>query len=108
MREMNNELVVPFTEKLLEKEFIYGKNNSLDSVIFETVQEFHIDLEVFKKMFQSVDMKQKVQLEFQEVQNLATGYPTLLAKQNGEIRKLASGFAPKDRLVKRIDALLSE
>ena len=63
MREMNNELVVPFTEKLLEKEFIYGKNNSLDSVIFETVQEFHIDLEVFKEMFQSVDMKQKVQLE---------------------------------------------
>jgi putative protein-disulfide isomerase len=108
MRELNKKLVIPFTEKLLEKEFIYGKNNSLDEVIFETVQEFDIDLEVFKNLFQSTEMKQKILLEFQKVRNITTGYPTLLIKQNGQFTKLASGFAPTEILVKKIDSLLSE
>lgn len=107
MKEINKELLVPFTEKLLEKEFIDGKNNSMDEVIFDTIKEFEIDESTFNKLYHSVEMKQKVLLEFQEARSMVTGFPVLFAKHENQLIKLAVGFAPTERLVKTIEAIMA-
>jgi len=66
VKKLYRKHLVPFTEKLLEKEFIFVKNNSLDEVIFETVKEFDIDKATFDKLFHSTEIKQAVLKEFQE------------------------------------------
>ncbi len=106
VKEINKELIVPFTEKLLEKEFIYGKNNSYDKVIFETVEELDIDYATFDKLYQSEEMRQKVLKEFQEARNMASGFPTLFVKENNQLTKLAGGYAPLERMVKKIEAII--
>ncbi|MFA8436756.1 MAG: DsbA family protein [Marinifilaceae bacterium] len=106
VKELNKELVVPFTEKLLEKEFIFAKNNSLEKTILETVEEFEIDRTSFEELFHSSEMKQNVIQEFQETRSMVSGYPVLFAKHNGQLIKLAEGYAPFERLVKKIESIL--
>jgi putative protein-disulfide isomerase len=107
VRELNKELLVPFTEKLLEKEFIYGENNSLEKTIFSVVKELNIDEAKFRDLYHSNEMKQNVLIEFQEARSMVSGYPVLLLRQNNQITKLASGYAPTERLVKKIDSVLN-
>ena len=106
VKELNKDLLVPFTEKLLEKEFIHGKNNSLDEAIFETIKEFEIDETTFNKLNHSIEIKQKVNNEFQEVLSLVTGFPVLFVRQNNQLSKLAGGYASKERLVKKIETII--
>jgi putative protein-disulfide isomerase len=107
VKTIKKELLVPFTEKLLEKEFIFAKNNSLEETIFETVKEFEIDSVRFDEIFHSSEMKQQVIQEFQETRGMATGYPVLFAKHNGQLIKLAGGYAPFERLVTKIESILN-
>lgn len=106
VKKMNEELLVPFAERLLEKEFIFGKNNSLDETIFETIEEFDIDEATFKACYYSLEMKEKVLSEFQEVSNMTTGFPALFMKHNNQLTKLAGGYAPTERLINKIEALM--
>ncbi len=107
VKTIHKKLLVPFTERLLEKEFIYGKNNSFDETIFETIKEFDIDETEFKKCYHSTVMKQKVLLEFKEVSSMTTGFPVLFMKHNDQITKLAGGYAPTERLIDKIETLLN-
>ena len=106
VREIKKEWIVPFTENLLEKEFIFGKNNSLDEVIFETIQESSIDETIFKKKYLSEEMREKVPREFRQARIMTSGFPTLFLNNNNQLIKLASGYAPMDRLIKRIEVSL--
>lgn len=107
IKEINKDILIPFTELLLEKEFVGGKDNSLDETIYETVKEFDIEIQEFEKYFHSAEVKEKVQREFQEVQRTTTGFPVLFAKQNNRLTKLAGGFAPTERLIERIEELIA-
>ncbi len=107
VKKMNKELLVPFTEKLLEKEFIFGQNNSLDETIFQTIKEFDIDEVLFKEYYYSTEIKQKVLVEFQEVGSLTTGFPALFMKHNNQLTKLAGGYAPTERIIRKIEAILN-
>ena len=106
IKEINRDILVPFTERLLEKEFIFGKNTSLNETIFENVKEFKIEETAFERRYHSAEMKQKVILEFQQARSMATGFPVLFVKHKNQLTKLAGGYAPTERLVKKIEAIL--
>ncbi|MFA8436758.1 MAG: DsbA family protein [Marinifilaceae bacterium] len=106
VKKTNPKLLVPFAEKLLEKEFTDGKNNSLEETIFEAVKEFEIDSVQFTELFNSSEMKQKVILEFEETRSMVSKYSALFVKHNGQLTQLAGGYAPLERLVKKIEAIL--
>ena len=107
VKQIEKDFVVPFTEKLLEKEFIHGQNNSLDGTILKSVKDFKIDMDTFTKYFYSAVMKQMVLSEFQNVQRMVTGYPVLFLKHDSQLTKLASGYAPLERLIKKIESIIS-
>lgn len=106
IKKINRKLLVPFTEKLLEKEFLYGENNSLDSTIFKTVREFPIDEQAFQTRYHSETIAQEVLAEFQKAQGMTTGFPTLFLTQGKQSSKLAGGYAPLERLVKKIETFI--
>lgn len=106
IKAMQPELLVPFTERLLEKEFMQGKNCSFDKTIFETVDEFKIDLDKFTALFCSPTQKQKTVTEFQETRSMVNGYPVLFIQDKDQLTKLAGGYAPLARLEHKINALL--
>lgn len=107
VKKMNKELLVPFTEKILKIEFIFGQNNSLDETIFQIIKEFDIDEVLFKEYYYSTEIEQKVRVEFQEVGILITGFPALFMKHNNQLTKLAGGYAPTERIIRKIESLLN-
>ena len=106
VRKMSRELLIPFTEKLLEKEFVLAKNNSLEETVFEAVNELSIEVTEFEKLFSSDEMKQKVLKQFQQAGNMVAGYPVLFMKDGSQFTKLASGYAPYERLTKKIETMM--
>ncbi len=108
IKKITRDILVQFTERLLEKEFIFGKNTSFDETIFECIKEFKVEEAAFEKHYNSAEMKQQVILEFQQARSMVTGFPVLFVKHKNQLTKLAGGYAPRERLVKKIEALLVE
>ncbi len=107
IKELTPGILVPFTEKLLELEFIKGQNNSLDETILMAVEEFKIDKNSFAELYHSDAMKQKTLVEFREVATMTSGFPILYMVVENEPVKLAGGFTPVDRLIKKINTAIN-
>ena len=106
VKKINRDILVPFTESLLEKEFIFGKNSSLNETIIENVKEFNMDETAFEQLYHSAELKQEVISEFQQARSMVAGFPILFVKHQNQLTKLAGGYAPTERLVNKIEAIL--
>jgi putative protein-disulfide isomerase len=102
-KKLNFKEVVHFSERLLEIEFKEAKNNSKETTILEVVREFDVDEEMFKAQFESETLKLEVLKNFQIVQEMHVGFPTVLLHKAGNISKIASGYAPFERLIRKIE-----
>lgn len=100
--------LIPFMEALLTQEFTHGRNIS-DYISTESViEKFGFDLGELRTVFDSELMAKTTCENFRRASTIADGYPVLFAAtESGEMKALAKGFAPLDRLKKRVDEIVN-
>ena len=100
--------LIPFMEALLTEEFTHGRNISDFAAAEPVIQQFGFDLGAFKANFDSDLMTKATHENFARARTIADGYPVLFAaSESGELTALARGFAPLDRLKKRVDEIVN-
>lgn len=104
--KLKHKEVILFAERLLTIEFEEAKNNSKEETIFEVLEEFEVDVLEFRNYYESQELKKEVQQKFQMSQNLQTGFPALILRKGKEIKKIAGGYAPFERVLKKIESNL--
>lgn len=100
--------VIPFMEALLTQEFTHGRNISDYASAEPVIEKFGFNLGEFRTSFSSDFMAETTRANFGRARAIADGYPALFAATgSGALRVLAKGFAPLDRLQKRVDEIVN-
>jgi putative protein-disulfide isomerase len=104
---LNPKQIIPFMEDLLKEQFGNAKNLSHFENAVSTIEKYGMNAQDFRAAFDSESIKKLTLDNFEKAHQIVTGYPVLFARDsNGNLQKLAGGYAPFDRLKNKIDAFL--
>lgn len=105
--QISHARIIPFMEDLLAQEFIHGRNISDYATVEPVIEKFGFDLGEFTTVFNSELMAENTRANFSKARKIANGYPALFVSNgSGDLKSLAKGFAPFDKLTKLMDKLL--
>ena len=96
---------VPFAIEVQKARYWYGKDLNVDETYLSICDKLGLDKEAFMKEFHSEGLRVETQEFFALAQQYAGSYPTLLAKNQGEIHVLEQGYTSFETIVKQIDSL---
>jgi len=100
--------LIPFMEAFLAQEFIHGRNISDYASAEPVIEKFGFDPSEFRTVFESEIMAETTRANFGLAATITDSYPALFATmESGDKKSLARGFAPFDRLTKRVDELVN-
>lgn len=108
VNELNPDIALEFAGRLQEAIFIHGKNLNEWDTFEEILSEFPVNLKDAKTLYQSENMKEITEQNFEWcAKHGATAFPTLLLQIGDEIGILSRGYRPFDTLESHLHHLLN-
>lgn len=108
VNELAPEHALSFAGKLQNAFFRDGKNLNKTETYKELLDETGIDFNEFKTRFDSENVRQKMEEEFEWCRRHgATGFPTLLIRIGNETSLMARGFRPFDTIESHLHHLIN-
>ncbi len=99
-------LAVAFLGRLQERFYALGQDITDASVLRDAAGEFGIEPEIFNAAFMDPAIAAEVAAEWQQTAQLGvTGYPTLLALQEGKPQVVTIGWRPAEEVLPAVQAI---
>jgi len=107
IRALSPKATLEFYDKVQRAFYITNSNTNKVETYLEFVEDFGFDKNVFKKKFESNELKKIVLSDFQFARDLGVNsFPTLLLESNGKISIVSKGYSKSSTLIKTVQSLL--
>lgn len=98
MKEHKPEIAFQFAKEVQALLFVGAKRLNEIETYIPLLSKYDVDKDWFQKNWLSVDNLKKTNIGFERARSMANGFPTLLIENNGEIKRLASGYFDIDEV----------
>ena len=103
MRQLNPGQEFSFFKKIQTAFYKNNKNTNETATYLELTEDFDVDRAVFKKAFESEELKKKVKEDFQYSANLGVkGFPTLVLQNGKDLYLISNGYAEAEFILDKI------
>lgn len=107
VRKMNSSLEFDFFKAIQTAFYLHNKNTNLIETYLEIAKDFSLDLEQFKRIFESADIKNATLADFQLSQRMGIrGFPSLVLKKSNEFTLLAHGYQTAENVESILEKLM--
>jgi len=108
-RKQSADLDFPFFKTVQEAFYVGNRDVTKFETLAEIAASFDIDQDLFREDFESEEMQKATYAEFYQAANLgATGFPTVLVREENRLMYLTKGYLPFETLDSRVATFLEK
>jgi putative protein-disulfide isomerase len=107
VRKMSPSLEFDFFKAIQTAFYLHNKDTNLIETYLEIAKDFSLDLEQFKQIFESAEIKKATLADFQLSQRMGIrGFPSLVLKKSNEFTLLAHGYQTAENVESILEKIM--
>lgn len=108
VRQLNPENEISFFKEVQKLFYKENKNMHLTESYYPLLDQFGIDQNEFKKLFESKEFKEKIKLDFTRATELGVNsFPTILIEYQGNVSAIARGYSTSEKMIRRVEEIMN-
>ena len=107
VRKINPKIEFEFFKAVQSAFYFENKNPNLTETFVAIADQFNLDKNEFKKLFESDEMKKAVREDFALSAEMGVrGFPTVIFKKGDELFLLSNGYTVAENIIEKVDRVL--
>ena len=109
MKKLQPNSTLSFFKKIQHSFYKKNKNTNSVETYLELIEEFGIEKEIFKKEFESDEMKEAVKKEFTYSSEIGVrGFPTVVLQKGDKFYLISNGYTSSENIIEHCRKILKQ